>query len=223
VLATLRFVQPTVQPAISNGQNHVRQFTSSPSSSALSDYSPDALDAPLSALQPPPTSLPTAALQADLASAASPEQQERVEKARIVFGTRLASPIDRRDELDRASTLIAGVLVPPKPDEPDNCCMSGCVNCVWDLFRDELEDWAAKSKEARIAKGRQERERVDMVAGSMDSDGGGSEGLWQSGAGARDEEAEDLFQGVPVGIRAFMETEKRLKAAQRKAEAEKAG
>jgi hypothetical protein len=25
--------------------------------------------------------------------------------------------------------------------------MSGCVNCVWDRFRDEMEDWADKSAE----------------------------------------------------------------------------
>lgn len=28
-------------------------------------------------------------------------------------------------------TIVAGVRIPPKPLEPDNCCMSGCVNCTW--------------------------------------------------------------------------------------------
>lgn len=24
------------------------------------------------------------------------------------------------------------------PDEPDNCCMSGCANCVWIVYAQEL-------------------------------------------------------------------------------------
>ncbi|AQZ12973.1 YPL107W [Zygosaccharomyces parabailii] len=46
------------------------------------------------------------------------------------------------------SKMIAGVEVPSKPVEPDNCCMSGCVNCVWELFNDDLRRWRRKRKEA---------------------------------------------------------------------------
>ena len=70
--------------------------------------------------------------------------------------------------------------------------MSGCVNCVWDVYRDDLEEWAAKRKEA---------DRRLRAEDSIDDDGGA---LW---AGGR----EDLFGGVPVGIREFMRTEKALK------------
>ncbi|KAK4165652.1 oxidoreductase-like protein [Cladorrhinum sp. PSN259] len=72
-------------------------------------------------------------------------------RARVIFGSSLAGPAERAERLARIknqSRLIAGVLVPPKPEEPDNCCMSGCVNCVWDRYRDEMEDWASKSREA---------------------------------------------------------------------------
>ena len=130
------------------------------------------------------------------------EVAERVAKARVVFGSRLAGPTQRQAQIASASPLIAGVLVPPKPDEPDNCCMSGCVNCVWDNYRDEVEEWAAKSKEAR--------QRLKDLAGRMDDDGGGSETNWEgSGIGSKGEE--ELFKGVPVGIREFMRVEKRLK------------
>ncbi|KAL7753467.1 hypothetical protein RI367_001242 [Sorochytrium milnesiophthora] len=30
---------------------------------------------------------------------------------------------------------------PVKPSPPDNCCMSGCVHCVWDLYADELVEY----------------------------------------------------------------------------------
>ena len=53
---------------------------------------------------------------------------------------------------------------------------------------------------------------VDM---SMDDDGGGSETNWDGaevGSGGGGEAGmEKLFEGVPVGIREFMRTEKRLK------------
>lgn len=124
------------------------------------------------------------------------------------------------------SRVIAGVLVPPKPDEPDNCCMSGCVNCVWERYREELEDFAVKMKEAK-------RRQNDMrtsgratgmmlaeagmpahTAISMDDDGGGSESLWTDTGppldGIEDVDA-DPMAGVPLGIREFLKTEKKLK------------
>src|SRR5262249_55514595 len=77
------------------------------------------------------------------------DREAALQKARIVFGSRLAGPAERRAELERKSVNVAGIMVPPRPEEPDNCCMSGCVNCVWDRYRDELEEWAEKSAAAR--------------------------------------------------------------------------
>jgi hypothetical protein len=116
--------------------------------------------------------------------------------------------------------------------------MSGCVNCVWDRYRDELEEWAASRKEADVALRKEKsiegarRRRKDVgdrgtgagsglmlgegekgashTMTSMDDDGGGSEGLWGTGLDA-DFTSEDLFKSVPVGIREFMKQEKRLK------------
>ncbi|KAI9881303.1 MAG: hypothetical protein M1830_005590 [Pleopsidium flavum] len=147
--------------------------------------------APASATTPPSEVLPKT------------DKEERIQKARVIFGSRLAGPVERRAELDRKSTMIAGVLVPPRPSEPDNCCMSGCVNCVWDQYRDELEEWAAKSSEARMASARQKGLESGV---SMDDDGGGSETNWGTGLGGG-----DLFADIPVGIREFMRTEKKLK------------
>ncbi|KAF2799586.1 hypothetical protein K505DRAFT_370895 [Melanomma pulvis-pyrius CBS 109.77] len=159
---------------------------------------------------PPPESLPKT------------EKEETLQKARIVFGSRIAGPAERKAEIDAASHEVAGIMVPPRPTEPDNCCMSGCVNCVWDLYRDDMEEWAAKSAEARAAlQARRERAQgtgtmvaeqgtPTHVAVSMDDDGGGSETNWSAGPGQ-----DDLFNDIPVGIREFMKTEKKLKLKHR--------
>ncbi len=107
--------------------------------------------------------------------------------------------------------LARGERGEERPAEPDNCCMGGCVNCVWDAYREEVEEWA------RARRRREEGERRDVS-----TRGSGEEskmrGMDEGGVGDLDEvgglggwEGEGLFEGVPVGIREFMNTEKRLK------------
>ena len=185
-------------------------------------YLEDKLDAPLHSVRPQTRTQPKPPPPDELPKT---EKEETLAKARVVFGSRLAGPGERRAEINKLSRNIAGVLVPPKPEEPDNCCMSGCVNCVWDRFRDEIEEWAEKSTEARVklqeqkAKGQatgmmtKEPGMPDHAAVSMDDDGGGSEtnfGMESLGQGGT-----DLFADIPVGIREFMKTEKRLKEMHR--------
>ncbi|KAI9746716.1 MAG: hypothetical protein M1818_000430 [Claussenomyces sp. TS43310] len=140
------------------------------------------------------------------------DKEETLAKARVVFGSRLAGPAERRSEIESKSTMIAGVRVPPRPEEPDNCCMSGCVNCVWDRFRDEFEAWAAARKAADSRLRMQRFPGTDKLQGAvgMDDDGGGSETNWSIGLDA-DLASEDLFKDIPVGIREFMKQEKRLR------------
>ncbi|PYH81444.1 hypothetical protein BO82DRAFT_374865 [Aspergillus uvarum CBS 121591] len=139
----------------------------------------------------------------------------------IVFGTRLAGPgrasrYDPGAAPDATWKTVNGVAIPPRPEEPDNCCMSGCVHCVWDDYRDELEEWAARLAQAKAkgspatSDGKDQRQtprsEVNAASGSMDDDGGGSETNW-----TLPDPNEDLFADIPVGIREFMKTEKRLK------------
>lgn len=101
--------------------------------------------------------------------------------------------------------------------------MSGCVNCVWDIYREEFEEWKAATKQAKDkmeaqkgSKAAEKRGAGEVTeATSMDDDGGGSEALWAE-ASVKDEEdeAKDPFADVPVGIREFMRTEKMLKERQ---------
>ncbi|KAB8258887.1 oxidoreductase-like protein [Aspergillus pseudonomiae] len=157
----------------------------------------------------------------DESSTSSIEPHSPQDKMSIVFGTRLAGP-GRSSRYNPGSRppgstwkTINGVAIPPRPEEPDNCCMSGCVHCVWDDFRDEMEDWAARVAQAK-AKGASKgptgdllhtpRAEVASASTSMDDDGGGSEANWTI-----PDQADDLFASIPVGIREFMKTEKKLK------------
>jgi hypothetical protein len=109
------------------------------------------------------------------------------------------------------------------------------VNCVWDLYRDEMEEYVLKRREAdyslrkekSLEGARKKRRRDDAgMSGStgkglpfgeteeglnkMDDDGGGIEGLWGKPLES-DLLVEDMFKNIPVGIREFMKQEKRLK------------
>ncbi len=95
--------------------------------------------------------------------------------------------------------------------------MSGCVNCVWDLFREEVEEWAARQKQAHRSEVAKESEKARVMRGRGRRDSGKeSEGVDGVQGGDRgydgvDLAHEGLFDNVPVGIREFMNTEKRLR------------
>ncbi|MCJ1281375.1 hypothetical protein MMC26_000694 [Xylographa opegraphella] len=196
IFSTCRILRRSSRVGLPIAKHPRPKSTSSAPADSIDDYYSLLLSQPLSHTssatrtsptprQPPPTN----------------SKDANIAKARVVFGSRLVGPARRRD-IESQSTNIAGILVPPRPQEPDNCCMSGCVNCVWDFYRDDVEEWATKSREARM---KQVQMRGSEGSGSMDDDGGGTETNW---AHAEDR---DLFADVPVGIREFMRTEKLLK------------
>ncbi|CCD25075.1 Dpc25p NDAI_0E02580 [Naumovozyma dairenensis CBS 421] len=74
---------------------------------------------------------------------------EEAQMSRI-FGGRIKgeAPKSTSRILTGGTRNIAGVKVPEKPIAPDNCCMSGCVNCVWEIYNEDIRYWKKKRREA---------------------------------------------------------------------------
>lgn len=111
--------------------------------------------------------------------------------------------------------MIAGVTVPDKPTEPDNCCMSGCINCVWELFNDDLKHWNDKRKEAALKlkqKGGRWPEDFHAPVKYLDR-GNLPKSLANADVSEENEKPDlDVWGDVPVSIKVFVETEKKMKA-----------
>ncbi len=195
-----------------------QQVEQSSQAQPLGDFYSDLLNQPIPKNSKATTSpsLPTFVRSGD---------ETKEERAKKLFGNLKGSGYERTVSDKPAANwqTLNGVPVPPRPGEPDNCCMSGCVHCVWDDFRDDVEQWAQRVREAqakggapieeRTSKAHMARPEVASASGSMDDDGGGSEALWTSPSSSADEDA--LFAEIPVGIREFMATEKRIRDRKR--------
>lgn len=73
------------------------------------------------------------------------------------------------------SRTVCQYTLPPRPEEPspEDCCQSGCVNCVWDIYRKELEEWneLAGSDKGKVdsALSEEQRARRKLVETSLDA------------------------------------------------------
>lgn len=164
----------------------------------------------------------TLPLSINEASAEKEEAKRKAAEAKIakVFGGRIKG--EDRQSSSRINVgeprMIAGVKVPDKPTEPDNCCMSGCVNCVWEIYNDDVKDWNIQRKKAAlqlVTKGGVWPEdfhppiellRPENLPKSL--------ALKASKTGQKD--TEQPWEKVPVQIRVFAEMEKKIKAKKKK-------
>ena len=105
--------------------------------------------------------------------------------------------------------------------------MSGCVNCVWDTYREEVEEWAAgrrkreanlKGPDSKISRepGLDDDRSLHEGDSISDLDGVGGAGSYE---GVNLDDERGLFEGVPVGIKEFMKQEKRIRERKAKIEA----
>lgn len=137
--------------------------------------------------------LPNPAATAEPKEKKNNKKGEHSSQQKVIFGSRLAGPAAREKE----------GWAQERPPEPDNCCMSGCVNCVWDAYREEVEEWAAN--------GRAGKSGVTDARAAQGQKGGTTDTKEFDMARAKEFQSEGLFEGVPVGIREFMALEKKLR------------
>ncbi|ODQ66816.1 hypothetical protein NADFUDRAFT_46177 [Nadsonia fulvescens var. elongata DSM 6958] len=153
------------------------------------------------------------------------------ERAKKVFGTP-GSREAQREVAGQSVITIAGIKVPPRPLEPENCCGSGCINCVWELFRDELKEWQTARKDAYknlLKEGKkwpadmgpppvQKRAKRVFAPSPFDklskpvTDKNSPVSKSNESEAVEVEEEEDSWKDVDTSIRAFVENEKRIRA-----------
>ncbi|EGV61831.1 hypothetical protein PSN45_000515 [Yamadazyma tenuis] len=149
--------------------------------------------------------------------------QERIEK---IFGGRIRG--DTRTSSSRLTRgqprNIAGVMVPDKPPEPDNCCMSGCINCVWEMYRDDVKEWNEKRFEAAAKINEQGGDFIwphdfHPPVQHLGESHIPEEFKEQKKDGSAEGRDDDTWSNVPVAIRVFAEAEKKIKARKKQREA----
>ncbi|CAE6504127.1 unnamed protein product [Rhizoctonia solani] len=107
-------------------------------------------------------------------------------KAAIVDHTGLKATTDVITPSAPKEIYLRGIKIPrkPKPPESDECCMSGCAVCVYDLYLDSLNTYKQEAKTARThlreksipvtewPDDLQEQERKDASANKKDEENG---------------------------------------------------
>lgn len=118
------------------------------------------------------------------------EAEPGEKKGGVIFYSRLAGYPENRPTPDKAR-MYAGIVVPARPDEPLNCCQSGCVHCVWDIYREDIEYYQSKRDEARS--------NLMTTGKSIPVELGGSG------------EQVDIISQLDPSLQAFIKLEKQLK------------
>ncbi|PHH52602.1 UPF0651 protein YPL107W, mitochondrial [Ceratocystis fimbriata CBS 114723] len=150
-------------------------------------------------------------------------------RAKLVFGSPLTGP-ERLANLQSQGTVVNGIKIPKKPEEPDNCCMSGCVHCVWDMYQEEIYQWQAAMKEAEAAAPAESQPETlspgnrsspvieqakDLTKQPPEAKAKAKKETRELTDAEKKQEYDSLFGGVPVGIRQFMLTEKKIRSNQK--------
>jgi aarF domain-containing kinase len=120
-----------------------------------------------------------------------------------------------------ASLAIRGVRIPqrPPPPGPEDCCMSGCAHCAYDIYADDLQDFHAEASAARASLlaldpplAPDEWPAEHLGARPTQSAGKGAAGMPSEQARATAEsEVDAVIGGLDPTMAAFLKMEKAMK------------
>ncbi|KAI8804562.1 oxidoreductase-like protein [Cladochytrium replicatum] len=97
----------------------------------------------------------------------------------------IAQPSTAAEEVNIREIDELGLAV---PSPPTDCCMSGCVHCIWDIYQEDMDNY------------RKERDRRKRSSGvTSGADYGSNDGLPDRGV------------AIDPGMKAFLELERKLK------------
>lgn len=133
---------------------------------------------------------------------------------------------DKVEDKDK-EMIVQGIVIPPKPVPPKDdgmspstdlnvglvlmteCCMNSCVNCVYNLYADDLEAYTSALDEAHSAVISAEIpiSQWPEAVRRLDGKKGGKEGV-------RKEEMGKMEDGMDPVVLAFLDMERRLKKKQ---------
>ncbi|WFD29580.1 hypothetical protein MSPP1_000589 [Malassezia sp. CBS 17886] len=113
-----------------------------------------------------------------------------------------------RRPVEPGYVMVRGIPVPRRPMPPgaEDCCMSGCARCVYDLYTEELQDYKAEMADVHE---KLKNAYPPLTAEEWDE---GALGQRPSAAGASAVASVEADDDVDPSLKAFMALEKKIKA-----------
>lgn len=142
------------------------------------------------------------------------------DRVALVFGEIGSRTTSRQSAEAHAHKFAPGVVLPKRPEEPTNCCMSGCIDCVWEMYKEELQDWKTKRMEIKklLMLDRTDLKWPEALLGPEPESrklGGQADKSKAEEVTKSLEKDDDADGDLDVSIRAFLKTEKKLKERKR--------
>ncbi|KDN47944.1 ABC1-domain-containing protein [Tilletiaria anomala UBC 951] len=134
----------------------------------------------------------------------------------------MAAPLASGTADMSAHVYVRGVKVPrkPAPPGPEDCCMSGCARCVYDLYMEDLQDYhedltAVRQKLLNAAEPPLTQWEWDEALlgkfpqGHADAAGDGVQDPHRENA---ESEVDAVISGLDLSMKAFLEMERKIKS-----------
>ena len=117
-------------------------------------------------------------------------------------------------------TKIRNIVIPlkPPPPGPEECCMSGCAHCAYDIYAEDLQDFHSRLASVRTRLAQlsppvtREEWRSDLLGEYPTEDGSGTQEDVQERA---QQEVDRVISDLDPTMKAFLQMERKLKRSER--------